>query len=867
MIGKTISHYKIIEQLGEGGMGIVYKARDIKLDRFVALKFLPHYLSSDEERKKRFVQEAKAASALDHPNIGTIYEFDETTPVAGELWSDQMFIVMAYYEGLSLKDRLQSEPLILKETIDIFTQIADGLARAHEAGITHRDIKPANIILTKRGEVKIVDFGLARNSDDTQSTENDATSGTIAYMSPEQLMGESVDNRSDIWSLGVVTYEMITGELPFRAGYEQAVIYSILKEDPVPITKHRPDVPKQLKSIITKCLEKKSVERYQAVAKLQVDVKNLKQDMKPSEKGEMANIGYENQPKRSRKFRNVWFAIAAILVTFGIYFFRPFFKVSTVPLMTEIPFTSLNGLEYAPAFSPDGEQIAFYWKENDLTDANIYVKIIATGESRQLTNHPADERYPVWLPDGQYISFVRALKDNNIYIKPALREGNEKLMYSGTTWGEHSWSPDGKWLVITESDSSNNGYLSLLSVQTGDKRSLTSTPKKIQGEVDILPVFSPHGKTIAFYRKLGFERGDIYTIAVDDSEAKQLTFDDNDVQGLTWTANGQEIIFSSNRGGDVRLWRIGTKGGTPKMLTTGLNAHYPTISPDGERLAYSEFRVEQNIWRLKVPDSPNKKVVPEKIIASSRIDDLFQISPNGERIVFESNRSGSYQIWICDNDGQNPVQITNLEDGAYGPCWSPDGLWIAFSSKPNHNYDIFVVSINGGKPKRVTTRASHDIFPQWSKDGNWIYFSSNRLGTHQIWKIPLKGGSAIQMTRDGARRGFESANGKWFYYCQSNNDTIWKIPVTGGEKLLVLDEEIGAHDWSLMEDGIYYIDFRSKIVNIKFLDFATQTTKTITTLELEGECRYPQISPDRLHIFFLYEEPWQADIKLVENWR
>jgi Tol biopolymer transport system component len=387
-------------------------------------------------------------------------------------------------------------------------------------------------------------------------------------------------------------------------------------------------------------------------------------------------------------------------------------------------------------------------------------------------------------------------------------------------------------------------------------------------ERDRWPVFSPDGKRIAFYRNLGWERGDIYLMTLDGGEIEQLTFDDKDIVGLTWTSDNQEIIFSSNRGGDLRLWRIATSGGIPELLSTGLYAHNPTISTDGQSLAFSELKIEKNIWRMQMPASPDQKVIPEKIITSSRMDDFFQLSPDGKKIAFESTRSGNYQIWVCNSDGQNQAQLTYLKDGAVGPYWSPDGRWITFSSKQDYNYDIFIISSNGGTPKRITNHVSHDMFPYWSKDGNWLYFSSDRSGIHQIWKISLKGGTAIQITRDGARSGFESADRKWLYYHHhEDRKTIRKIPVTGGEMSIVLDENIGAFDWTLVEDGIFYTKHHSKILNFKLFDFASQSIQTITTLEIESRSFFPQISPDQKWIYLTLEEPWQADIKLVENWR
>ena len=268
MIGENISHYRILEKLGEGGMGMVYKAEDIKLDRFVALKFLPPYLSRDEEAKKRFIHEAKAASSLDHPNICTIHEIDQTT-------EGQLFVVMTCYEGENLKEKIERGPLKIPEVIDIAIQICQGLTKAHEKGIIHRDIKPSNIFITKDGIVKIIDFGLAKLTGKTILTQEGAALGTINFMSPEQAKGQEINHRTDIWSLGIVLYEMTTGREPFSGDYDQAVLYSILNEDPEPVTAIRTGVPVELEHIINKALAKDPDERYQHIDDMIVDLKQI----------------------------------------------------------------------------------------------------------------------------------------------------------------------------------------------------------------------------------------------------------------------------------------------------------------------------------------------------------------------------------------------------------------------------------------------------------------------------------------------------------------------------------------------------------------------------------------------------------------
>ncbi len=267
MIGKTISHYKILEELGRGGMGVVYKAEDTKLGRTVALKFLPADLTRDPEAQERFLYEARAASALDHPNICTIHEINEV--------DGHHFIAMSYVDGVSLKDRIKSGPLSIDETIDIAGQIAGGLREAHEKGIIHRDIKPSNIMVTPKGRAKIMDFGLAKSPDRTQLTREGTTIGTVAYMSPEQTRGAEVDHRTDIWSLGVVLYEMLTGKQPFGGDYEQAVLYAILNADPEPVGHLRTDVPTGLEGIVSRALDKNRDTRYRSAAALARDLDAL----------------------------------------------------------------------------------------------------------------------------------------------------------------------------------------------------------------------------------------------------------------------------------------------------------------------------------------------------------------------------------------------------------------------------------------------------------------------------------------------------------------------------------------------------------------------------------------------------------------
>jgi serine/threonine protein kinase/Flp pilus assembly protein TadD len=331
MIGQTISHYKILEKLGEGGMGVVYKAQDLKLDRLVALKFLSIQFTANESERKRFVHEAKAASALDHPNICTFYELGETD-------RGQMFIAMAYYEGQTAKDKIKDRPLPVDEAIDIAIAIAQGLAKAHEKGITHRDIKSENIMVTGDSGVKIMDFGLASITGVSALTKTGASVGTVPYMSPEQARGEKADHRSDIWSFGAVLYEMVTGQMPFKSQYNDATVYSILNENPRPVTALRTGIPMELERIIVKCLEKNASDRYQHMDEVIVDLRKVRVDNRTDE--------HEiSTPQRFR--RNRWYLAGGALLLFAVLFLLLFPKSKTsdeaIHSIAVLPLENLSG--------------------------------------------------------------------------------------------------------------------------------------------------------------------------------------------------------------------------------------------------------------------------------------------------------------------------------------------------------------------------------------------------------------------------------------------------------------------------------------------------------------------------------------------
>jgi len=477
LIGQTIGHYQVTREIGSGGMGEVYLAQDAKLGRPVALKLLPSYLSKDEDRLRRFEQEARTASALNHPNVCVIYEVGETE-------EGRHYIAMEYVDGVTLRQHMTEARLKRSEVLDVAVQVASGLAAAHEVGIVHRDIKPENIMMRRDGYVKVLDFGLAKLTEQPTTdvaatpgarvkTDTGVVMGTSRYMSPEQARGLAVDARTDIWSLGVVIYEMVTGRPPFEGATTSDVIVSILERQPPPLAQFLPEAPAELQRIITKALHKDQEERYQTAKNFLTDLKSLKQDLEleaklehslqPGSSGRgrfrtSASVPAARSQPRWWANRLIWLSAAMILVVgvaVGSYLSRPSSESltpsspgSSLPPMKVVPFTSLEGHEGSPAFSPDGNQIAFAWDGGTSDNIDIYVKLIDVGTPLRLTTDPGIDRSPTWSPDGRYIAFSRfSESEKGIFTVPALG-GTERKLYS-PDWGHFAfgavvWSPDGK---------------------------------------------------------------------------------------------------------------------------------------------------------------------------------------------------------------------------------------------------------------------------------------------------------------------------------------------------------------------------------------------------------------------------------------
>jgi Tol biopolymer transport system component len=444
------------------------------------------------------------------------------------------------------------------------------------------------------------------------------------------------------------------------------------------------------------------------------------------------------------------------------------------------------------------------------------------------------------------------------------------------------FSPDGKYLAVADKSTLEEPLsLYLVTIETGERRRLTNPPAGTAG--DTYPAFCPEGKKIAFIRSSSRATTDLHIMSADGGDLKRLTFDNTSIIGLSWTGDGREIVFASRRGSSLySLWRISTAGGTPERLPTiGQSVLSPIISRQGDRLAYTQTLDDMNIWRVELDASGAgaRGGTPTDLISSTLGDNGPDYSPDGRKIVFASNRSGGFGIWVCARDGSNPVELIDYGPNLAGtPRWSPDGRWIAFDARTigsgtEGNADVYIIEASGGGPRRLTVEPFEDVAPSWSRDGKWVYFASTRSGNMQVWKVPIEGGEAVQVTRHGGFEGFESRDGKYFYYAKGRAvPGIWQVPVNGGEEKLITDHNNAGYWrlWTVSQTGIYFAT--ANVISqpiIEFYNFATRRVTPVITLNRPISRTDPglTVSPDGRSLLFSQLDQSGSDIMLVENFR
>jgi Tol biopolymer transport system component/DNA-binding winged helix-turn-helix (wHTH) protein len=610
-------------------------------------------------------------------------------------------------------------------------------------------------------------------------------------------------------------------------------------------------------------------------------------------------------PTRSRAWLIAGAAalVLAVGVTSWLLWFR---KQGTSAALHVVPATSYPGRETTPTFSPDGSQIAFSWDGEKGDNLDIYVKLVGENRALRLTSDPRPEFSPVWSPDGRHIAFCRGGESGSeIVLIPALG-GPARILANlpkqvdpehpgrplASFWfGENShpdsqlaWFPDGQFLAVAARKYQGGpNTIFLLSAGDGEMQPLTSPPDRSWG--DGSPSISPDGRRLAFARSLVKypEHAHLYVLPLSARKApagepQQVTPKETDVAllGLAWTSDGRRIVFPAARS----LWTVALDGRVPTPLALpGYNPSYPAISAKGNQLVFADSSEDTDIWRVNGPAFTHNKSArapsaPTRLISSTRMDTNPQYSPDGSRIAFTSSRSGAVEIWVCDSDGSNPVQLTDQKDlkaEAGTPRWSPDGRYLAFDSTNSGSADVYLVSAQGGPVRRITSESSEDDMPSWSHDGKWIYFESDRSGVFQIWKVPFGGGTAIQVTNNGGADAFESRDGKFVYYTKWEQRGIWRKPVEGGPDTLLINNGTTLH-WGLFDDGVCMVDLDVAAgPAINCLDFGSNRVTVVSTLprgtRINENGPSFSVSHDGRWILYVTVEREESDIMMVDNFR
>lgn len=575
------------------------------------------------------------------------------------------------------------------------------------------------------------------------------------------------------------------------------------------------------------------------------------------------------------------FALALTLA----FWFRPRSQELSESPIRLVPLTSYSGNVCRGSFSPDGNQIAFAWRgevrdSNSPSGIDIFIKQIGAEKPLQLTQDFGFNFYPAWSPDGRYIAFLHWKQNERpgVYLVPALGGPPRKIIdFDQPTKCNPglSWSQDGRYLVSAYAPDDQPCQLKRIGIEDLHVDSLTSPPVPSTGDWD--PQYSPDGQNIAFIRN-SKDVEDVYVMPAAGGTPRRLTFDNRLLSGLAWSADSKDIIFSSNRGGATwGLWRIGAEGGgTPDRLSIGSDhAYMPSISLKGNRLAYDSGMWNENIWRVAI--DPNHRLEkPERLIYSSLQEEGPQYSPDGKRIVFQSTRSGFFEIWRADADGSNLVQLTNFSGPLTGtPRWSPDGKQISFDTRPGAHPNVEVVSADGGPPRRFVNDSADEGVASWSHDGRWLYFASNRAGSWQVWKRRLDGGQPIQVTSKGGFAAFESPDGKTLFYAKFNEPGMWTVPVDGGPETKILDEPPGGY-WGYFAagpDGLYFLGDagtpEKPRLGFKFFDYKTRKVTNLGDMEkspYEGAPGF-SVSPDGRYLLYVQLDESRDSLMLADNFK
>jgi serine/threonine protein kinase/tricorn protease-like protein len=845
--GIRLGRYEIRSQLGAGGMGEVYLAHDTQLGRTVALKIMSSDVARDQQRMHRFLQEARAASALSHPNIAHIYEIGEANGMS--------FIAMEHVEGESLETKISGRPLESIEVLQISSQIADALDEAHRKGITHRDIKSANIMITPRGQVKVLDFGLAKVSSPAQSSEQQPTPdseiatrvktnpgvvmGTVNYMSPEQALGREVDHRSDIFSLGVVIYEMATGRLPFTGASVTETIDKIAHVQPEAMMRFNYNVPAELEVIVKKALRKERGERYQTAKDMLVDLRSLRQELEfeiqrersvppASRSGSImvSREGMEGEPTRQfspqtaetpqahpttsaeylvreikRHKTGVLLILAGLVVAVvGIVVLFKFLGGKPAEPARQMKFARLTNSQKggSAAISPDGKYVVHAVYEGELR--SLWVRQVSSSSEVQIVP-PSQVNYrgSTFSPDGNLIYYTVEGKDNprgTLYQIPVLGGTPRKVLTRID--GPVTFSPDGKQIAFMRHDSGEGlDLLMIANVDGSQERVLAKRTGESSWFAMDGPAWSPDGKVIALAG--GYVSGEQYMTVVEVPVAggpeRIITSQKwTDVYRVVWMSDGKGLVTTaaSDVTSGTQIWYLSYPEGQARRVTNDLNG-YGTFSlgvtADNSTIVTVQEDFFVKLWVTTLGEDAGRS----RQITNGQYDGFNGIAwtPDGQ-IVYGTKVGENSDIWRINADGTNNKRLMDDAVADVNPVVSPDGRYIVFMSFRSGVYNIWRMDMDGGN-LRPLTEGGTDSSPVFSPDGQWVVFDSWRSGKKTLWKVSIDGGTPVQLTEKASSRAVISPDGKLIaceYFDEQVNPPRWRpaiIPFAGGPPIKIFD--------------------------------------------------------------------------------